>query len=310
MAQDTYIPYTGKDRKAIDLTNSLYGGYGQTSAFGDVFNRAYESLNQPLHETRPENSRDEVYSQGTRSLAGAFADRYLEKTGKLPDADTIKSFVNQNLTKDFAKNFITGGVNADQITYNMVDPFIDNNDLLSQANKPGPEDEAKKLAASQDQIEKIYAPLQQNALEATKRQFDPVRARAVEEEAALGRLRSGVSAAPESAIGQVDAQQGNALSNVIGNILGQKATGTLDLSKFNDTLAAGERRAKEAKSQFGQELAFNKQAYGDQQDLANKQLSISEMIGRAQAKGKERDWLDYLNAGVGVVGTGAKLFGK
>lgn len=303
MAGD-YIPYVGKDRKAIDFTNQLYGGYGQSGGFSDMFNRAYESLNQPYKENRPEHNRDEITNQGARSLAGAFADRYLEKTGKLPDTDMVKQFVTQNLTKDFAKNFIQGGVNADQITYNMVDPYIDGNVDLTP-----PKTQETSLQNSQDQIEKIYAPLEANALERTKREFAPVRARAVEEEAALGRLRSGVSAAPQSAINQADVNEGNALSNVIGNILGQKATGTLDLSKFNDTLAAGERRAQESRSQFNQNLAFNKQAYADQNELANKQLSLSEMIGRQKAKGKDRDWLDYLNAGLNVASTGAKVYG-
>lgn len=276
-------------QKFVDTT------YGTTPTdYSSIYKQAYESLNQP-----GENVGNKSI-EGLQMLADLYVNRVYEKTGKLPEASDLRTFVAKTLDRGFATQTIKG-INNDQVIANYVDPYLENQTPTTPINP-------NLVGDTTSTLEKIYGPLQEQAIAETRRQFAPVRARAIEEEAALGRLRSGVSAAPESAIGQVDANEGNALSNVISNILQQKASGTLDLTKFGETLNAGERRAKEARNQFGQELAFNKNAYQDQMDLANRQLSLSEMIGRAQAKGKDKDWLDYLNAATGAAGTAAKIY--
>lgn len=299
-----------------DLINSVYGNNELTSGYRGVVNKGYESLNQPLND--PNTGREDLTTNFISQLADVFAERYLKQTGKLPDADTVKQFVSQNATSGNASKFITGNLNRDQMA-TMGDQHLGG---LEGLNAP-------QVAPTQNQIgagtnraleesNKIYDMVQNQAVESNRRAFAPLRTRAAEEEAALGRLRSPVSAAPGSAINNIDVQEGNSLSSIIQGILGQKASNTLDFSKFNETLGAGERRAGEAESQFSRNLAtnrnqfnqtlnFNKENQDTQNALNNKQLSIAEMIGRAQAKGKERDWLDYLNAGVGAVGTGARV---
>ena len=65
----------------------------------------------------------------------------------------------------------------------------------------GVEDRAKGLAG---RISEIYGNIEKTGGERINRMFAPERTKAVEEEAVLGRLRSPVSAAPDSIIGQVD----------------------------------------------------------------------------------------------------------
>ena len=249
------------------------------TGYRGLFQKAFNtSLQQP-----GEVSQNVVIS-GTQELAEAFIDRYLEKNGKLPDAGTIKDFVSNNLTNDFAKNYIQGSVNRDQIKSQFVDPALEDlkqKDLIAQQNDPAYQQ--SQLQKTIDTMNQFYNPLQERALIDVKNQFNPLRARAVEEEAALGRLRSGVSADQNSAIGQVDVNQGNAFSQVIQNILGAKAGGALDYSKFGQTLAQNQANAAQAKNEFNQTLAFNKQKYSDEMDYQNKALAYQDVIGRQRA---------------------------
>lgn len=289
---ETLGPSRSAETEGQKLVDTTYGTTPQD--YSGIYKQAYESLGQPT-----QNVGNKAI-EGLQTIADAYVDRVYQKTGKLPEASDLRTFVAKTLDRGFASQTIKG-INKDQIIANYVDPYIENQTPTTPVNP-------NLVGDTTGALEKIYGPLQEQAIAETRRQFAPLRSRAIEEEAALGRLRSGVSAAPESAIGQVDVNEGNALSNIISNILQQKASGTLDLTKFGETLNAGERRAKEAKNEFGQTLAFNKQAYQDQADLANRQLSLAEMIGRAQAKGKDKDWLDYLNSAVGTAGTALSAY--
>lgn len=299
------------------ISDLVRGRFGDATPYRGIVQGGYQQLNQPGTGA----DLGSVTERFVTELASNFADRMLKKTGKLPDADQLGKFVAQNATSGNAAKFITGGLGGDQML-SLSDQYLeDSPDLQPQPQAvPTQNQIGQGTQKALDQSNALYDQVQNQAVAANQRAFAPLRSRAAEEEAALGRLRSPVSAAPGSAINNIDVQEGNSLSGILGNILGQKASNTLDFSKFQENLGAGERRAGEATTQFNQNLANNRsqfnRSFGAQQDqqdyergLNTRQLSISEMLGRKQAEGKERDWLDYLNAGVGVVGTGAKLFG-
>lgn len=250
---------------------------GDYSPYAETINRGYEKLGQPLHDI---SDRSGITSQATNLLAENFIERVYQKTGKLPSADQVTQFVGENMTPDFAKQVISDTINPAQLN-KISDMYLDVNPEIVNGLKPAADNTS--LAATAQQLNQFYDPLQKYALEDVKRQFDPLRARAVEEEAALGRLRSGVSAAPNSAIGQVDVNQGNAFANVISNILGQKASGTLDLNKFNQNMGLQQQQLQNAKNEFNQTLGFNKQQYSDQMDYQNKALALQEILGRQMA---------------------------
>ena len=272
---------------------------GQTPAgYQGIFQKVYnKNLGQPGEIGA------QWYITGTQELAEAFIDRYLEKNGKMPDAGTIKDFVAKNLDENYAKNYIQGGINRDQVKTQYVDPYLDNlkqEELIKQQNDPAYQQ--SQLEKSVQVLNRFYDPLQEQALADVKRQFNPLRARAADEEAALGRLRSGVSAAPEAPIQQVDAQQGNAFSKVISDILGQKAGGVLDYSKFGQNQATTQQQIANAKNEFNQTFGFNKQQYSDQLDYQNRALALQDMIARQQAEARKPGTLDYLGAAFGGLG--------
>lgn len=254
---------------------------------------------------------NQTIAQGTWDLAKTFVDRFHSKNGVIPSEADVRQFVASTLDKNFAEKYITGTLNPATISAQYVDPYLQNKKIQDQLEKGLESTSGGDTKSTQDQLEKIYGPLQTEAIRQTREQFAPLRSRAVEEEAALGRLRSGVSAAPGSSIAQTDANEANALSAVIGNILGQKATGTLDLTKFNAGLDLSKLGLLNSASQFNQNLALNKQTYADQQALQNKQLSLSEQIGKLMAKGREPGTLDYFNTafqGLGALGGLAGAF--
>ena len=272
----------------------------EPSGYQGVFQRAYGQIGQPGEVG------NQWVQKGTSELAQSFIDRYHQKTGKLPDAGMVKDFVASNLTPDYAKQYIKGEIPRESIQANLVDPYIDSKDLIKPTGTQG---NLTNLQPTIDQLNQFYNPLQEAAVSDIKRQFDPLRARAVEEEAALGRLRSGASAAQGSPIQDVTANEGNALQSAISNILGAKASGVLDLNKFNQNLALQQQSAKDARNQFQQTLGFNKQQYSDQTDYQNKALALQEMIGRMQAEGRKPGTLDYLGTAFGGAGALGGLAG-
>lgn len=314
-ASQSNAAYNPKNKSISDLVR---GRFGDATPYRGTVTKGYNQLGQPGTGADLGNVTETFIT----NLASVFADKVFEKTGNLPTIEQLNEFVAENATAGNASKFITGSLNEDQIGTISKYYIQSNPDITAPATVPkvpSTYDIGQGTNRALEESNKIYDQVQTQAIDANRRAFAPLRSRAAEEEAALGRLRSPVSAAPESAINQVDVNEGNSLSGIIGNILGQKASNTLDFSKFNETLGAGERRAGEATTQFNQNLANQKNQFNrtllssqDEMDynrgLNDRMFSLSEMLGKAQAKGKERDWLDYLNAGVGVVGTGAKLF--
>lgn len=303
-----------------DLIGRLYGTESSTKDYLGSINKGYELLNQPGSD--PGTGREEKTQQFVAGLAATFADKVFKKTGQLPSEDQVRQFVANTASGGNASKFILGNLGGD-VMNSLAEEYIQGNPEIGQLAKPQAQVTANDIGQGTnralDQTNAIYDMVQNQAVEANRRAFAPLRTRAAEEEAALGRLRSPVSAAPGSNISNIDQQEGNSLSGIIGNILGQKASGTMDLTKFNEQLGAGERRAGEAESQFARNLAANRSQFNqnlnfqrDRDDyermLNNRQLSLSEMLGRRQADGPKRDWLDYLNAGVGAAGTAANIY--
>lgn len=297
----TYIERkpTSTSKDVSDFIGKIYGVYNTegTRAYGNVFDQAYEDLGQPLRDT----NRDEVYAKGTHALATSFVDRYHKKTGKVPSVEDVQKFVAQNLTPSFAEKFILG-VPGEQIDYGIADPYIE--------NLP-PEKPAETQAVTsplEDKLSGIYDRLEESAGGRIARRFAPLRSRAIEEEASLGRLRSPISLDPNSPIQQQDKLQAEALSDTIGNIMQQRATGELDIARIGQ----GERQMAQQADQFGRTLSLDRDKFRVQAEDLDKQRrnerraqQIASEIGRLQAKGKEPGVLDYLNTALQGAGTAA-----
>lgn len=107
-------------------------------------------------------------------------------------------------------------------------------------------------------IDKLYNNAADFAGSAIERQFAPTRAKAMSEEAALGRLGSPVSA---YTTGRLNDAQANALGDTVRGLATQRAAGETDLAKYLQTVMAGERRAGEAGQQFQQNFDLGKNQF-------------------------------------------------
>jgi len=302
------------DKQKLEI--AALGG-SMSEDYRPIFQQGFERAGQPENSPVPAS----YVISGTQQLAESYIDRYFEKTGKLPTEVQVRDFVATNLTPSFAKEIVTNSTNPSKIKVNLVDPYIQNEKFQEELNKPPvtPTPTQSNAGMTSQQINELYAPLEQYATNQVRQQFAPLRARAVDEEAALGRLRSGVARDPGSMIGQVDANQGNALSSVIGNILGQKASGTLDLGKFNAGLDLSKQQLAQSQNQFMQNLGFNqnqfnqtiglqKQQYADAQDLQRQQLNLAKYLGQLQGKGKSNNGLSGgLGGAAGGAATGTAI---
>lgn len=134
------------------------------------------------------------------------------------------------------------------------------------------QEEAQKRSGAElaKRLDEIFGKVETAGVERIDRQFIPARRKLVAEEAALGRLRSPISI---ESVGRLDEQRNMALSQLIGNIASQRASGELDVSKTIEGLLSGERDAERRGREFQQDLGFRKQGLSDQIRLARDKLS-------------------------------------
>ena len=257
-----------------------------------IFKQGLRNLNQPgeLNEA--------VLRSGTGELAEAFVDRYYERTGKLPSSYEVKTFVAQNLTTGFAQKYIEGTLgDRSVVKAKLVDPFLDYSDVVATPDTVSSAQSDKPDTLS-SRLDDIYGGIRENETANIRDAFAPSRKRAIEEEAASGRLRSGVSYGRDSAIAGVDVNEGKALSSLISSLGQSRAAGEFEAAKGDKDLAA---RLRE----FTKTLGLDREKFKfmqDQQDVENsynnKALSLSERIGKMQAEGRKPGTLDYVNTGL------------
>lgn len=150
------------------------------------------------------------------------------------------------------------------------------NDILSQYQTTAQQaqDEANNQIRTQmnSQMDKLYGTAADQGTAQIERAYAPQRQRAVAEEAALGRLRSGVSADPNSAMGQVDTNKSNALSSLLGNLAGQRANQTASYESNAANLNFEQNRLSKLLDQQNQQMGMNYMLDTQRNILGQKQL--------------------------------------
>lgn len=292
MAQK-YKVDAGLGRRIEDLRNQSLGT-DKPFQYRSTFEQGFKNLNQGP------NAPESVISSGTQSLADAFITRFYEKTGKLPAENQIQDFVSATLTPIFAEQYIQG-INADQLKTQFADPYIQfNQDELTPADNTAVEKEiADREAGLSGRLDEIFKRSEAGVTDRINRQFDDIRGKAVAEEAALGRRGSPASRYTTNAI---DVERGRSLSDAIASLAGQRATGELDVSKAIEGILAGERRAKEAGSQFNKELGLRRMGLDEStrqfdlnRGLQERGFGLAERLGKLQADAYKPGTLDYIN---------------
>lgn len=142
----------------------------------------------------------------------------------------------------------------------------------------------------QKKLDELFGTAQDSGLKRIESTFTKSKSDLADQDAVLGRYRSPVARSNENYLG---GQEDLAKSDLIGSLAGQKAAGTLDYNKYYDSLLQGERRAKEATSQFDQQFQYNKV-----NDTLNRQTA--ERLGQAQANAEGKtSYMDWIKALIG-----------
>ena len=294
---------------ANDLAGTLREKvFGQTPTdYRGTFQQGFETLGQ-TGEVNPN-----VVTNGTIALADAFIEQMQKQTGKLPSEDQVRQFVATTLDRGFASEFIRG-IPKDSIVSNYVSPYLKSN--INELNPSTETNSLEKEIASRNsglsaRLDDLFNRATNTVSGRINREFNDQRGRAIEEEAALGRLRSPVSI---PTIARIDENRNRSLSDAFGQLAGQRASGEMDLSKTIEGILAGERRAKEQGNQFNQELGLRRDMLKDQRNqyqdslgLQRQQIGLAERIGKMQADASGDDWLDYVNTAINTAGTVANF---
>jgi len=299
------LPKANKNDLAGTLREKVFG---QTPTdYRGTFQQGFETLGQ-TGEVNPN-----VVTNGTIALADAFIEQIQKQTGNLPSEDQVRQFVASTLDRGFASEFIRG-IPKDSIVANYVSPYVKSN--INDLNPSTETNSLEKEIASRNsglsaRLDDLFNRATNTVSGRINREFNDQRGRAIEEEAALGRLRSPVSI---PTIARIDENRNRSLSDAFGQLAGQRASGEMDLSKTIEGILAGERRAKEQGNQFNQELGLRRDMLKDQRNqyqdslgLQRQQIGLAERIGKMQADASGDDWLDYVNTAINTAGTVANF---
>lgn len=293
----TFIQRDATNAGAGDLANRIYHT-DEARKYGNVFDQGYQSLSQPLRD----NNRDDVYVGGTRSLASAFADRVFQQTGYLPTEDQVRQFVAQNLTPTFAQKFILG-IPPDQIN-TIADEYIKGNpDALINPGVQGAQKSAEeqRLMSLTQQLDKIYNAGRENLVSGyDDTVYGPGKARVANDLAGQGMLTQ-----PNSryALGELEANRGRDLRSGLNQLEGERAAGTIDLSKAIEGLLQQNKDRAQNAYQFGKTFNAGRDDAFFNQGLQTRGLDLASQIGKAQADASKKTWMDYLNTGLNVGST-------
>ena len=311
----TYVPYRGANITAEGLANKIFNP-AKAAEYGNIFDQGYQNLNQPL---RGGQERGDIYEAGTRGLASAFADSVYKKTGKLPSEDQVKSFVAQTLTPGFASKFIQG-IPTDQINA-IADQYVEGNpDVIASLATPTTimpqSDPQSRILALNEQLDKIYNKGAESYVNRYNTDvYNPAKTTVANDLAGQGMLTQ-----PNSrySLDQIESNRGRDIASGLNTLESGRATGALDLGKTIENLLQSQQQISNQNNQFNQTLANQKNQFNrnlnltqDENDyqrgLSNRQLSIADQLGKLQAGNNKKDWMDYLNTGIGAIGVGAKL---
>lgn len=298
---NTFIRRTSKRGNVADLINPIYGSGGQAAYkdYASVINQGYEGLGQPGQGP----GRDEVARAATEGLASAFADRVFERTGSLPTEDQVRQYVSATLTPGFAQRFIQG-LPADSLTAMADEYFQGNPDALTNPGTKSAE-EQRILGLSQ-QLDKLYQTGRESLVKGYDEEiYGPGKQNTVNDLSAQGMLNN-----PNSryALNALEANRGRDISRGMTTLEGQRAQGNIDLSKTIEGLLQQNKDRAQSAFQFGKTFGANRDDTAFNQGMKRKELDIAGQLGRAQANAGKRDWMDYANFGMNLLGTGAKAY--
>lgn len=307
----TDIPYRAANEDAKNFADNIYNDTNSLD-YGSVFDQAYQRLGQPLHD----NDRTQLYTSGTRSLAESFANRFYKQTNTLPTIDQVTQFVNENLNSPFAEKFILGmppgqidtmSDNYLQANPNLVAPKQQPNNVNADLNA------VQTVKGLSEQLPGLYEGLSNQLGDVADTAFAAPRKSAIEDEAALGRLRSPASI---GTIGAVDAAKANSLANARYGLGMQQLQGTQDLGKTLANVQQAQQGIQNQAqgiqnqaTQFGQNLGLQRQGLSNfmdeqsyQRGLQRQGIDIASQLGRAKA-GAESD--NGLSGALGGAASGA-----
>lgn len=293
------------DAKSRDQASRLYGG--DYSSYGGTIDQAYQNLGQPLHDS---SDRTPVVGAATTHLANAFADRVLQKTGKLPTDDQVRQFVAKNLTPGFAEKVIQNQINPDQLT-SLADQHILQNPEITAAPDTSAADSQNRILGLNKQLQDIYDVSSGQLKSDINDSYGETKQNVANDLAGQGLLTQPTS---RLSLDKLEGSKQKSLGQGLASLKAQQASGQVDLGKTVENMLAGERRAGEAGTQFRQGLGLQRDVFnaGQEQNafsnrLGQQQLGLAEKIGKMQADANKPGWMDYLNTAFKGAGTAAQV---
>jgi hypothetical protein len=262
-----------------------------------ALNQAYSDLGQPGTDT----DREGIAKDWIRGLSSSFVDRIHQKSGRVPTVDQVRQFVAQNATSGNAAKFIQGQISPDQMNA-LADNYISGNpEVLADPNDT-PESRIKALKG---ELDKAYGAGKESLTSGIEDIYGQQKRGLVDDLAGQGMLTQPTS---RISLDALEANKNKSLASGLSSLEGSRAAGQLDLSKTIEGLLQNERTAATGRSQWNQEFNARQDDTAFNRGLLNRQLSLSQELGKMQAKAKEPNWLDYANLALNGAKTASSVY--
>lgn len=271
--------------------------YGLTPTdYSGVYDTAFQNIGQPANGNHGNKT-----IEGVQALADAFVTRFHQKTNTLPSEEQVRQFVANNLTPGFASRMIAG-INTDQIINSYVDPYIqDNANNLGIGGTGG--DAQSRILSLNDQLDKAYEAGKNKFIQDTNDQYGAQKQGLVNDLAGQGMLTQPNSRVSLDAL---EAAKNKSIASGINTLAGQRAAGSVDLGKTIESLLQSQQQIGNQASQFNKTFNAGREDNYFNQGLQNRQLSLSDTLGRLQSNASKPGTLDYLGLafkGLGALGS-------
>ncbi len=292
----------------MDYTQSLQGINEQQ--YLPILNQSYANLGQAKEDNGPGiatgvnwGSRKDQTNTFIDQLASSFVDSLMKKNGgQIPSPDQVKQFVASNATQGNMMKWIQGQLTPDQIN-TLADQHIEANpDQLTGGNQQSSQD---RILGLNKQLDQAYDAGANNYVQSyNDRVYGPAKQQTANDLAGQGMLTQ-----PNSrySLDAIEANRGRDISSGLNTLAGERAKGSVGLGTTIEDLLQKQQGINNQKSQFNRTFQAAEDKNIFDQGLQNRSLDIAGQIGRMQAEGKKKDWMDYLNTGLNVAKTGAGI---
>jgi len=252
-------------------------------AFAGIFLEAERNRKNPDTQTAHISAKNFAIS-----TAESFIERFYENTGKMPNAQAVRDFLDSTVTLSTADQSLSGTLPKGALKTQFVDPYIRVNDADLMTEDGGEGEGEGEEDNDQTKMQELDKRLAETLGLAGKYGTEKIKQAYVEPKKNLANqlAQMGIVDQPQSlaSTSQLYGSEASDIASFLSNLELSKGEATLDMSKFFETLGLQESQAEEGSRQFNLQYDLANRKYNTDvwNDIMNRNLA--QELGLYMAK--------------------------